>query len=118
MTKAHILNHMVQYSDSLDECFAAFADPTRRGILQRLGRADASITDLAQQFRITPTGAKKHVSVLEAAGLVRTVKLGRIRICTLGDRPLDDAVAFLTWYQRTQHERFDRLDQFLEEFPE
>ena len=113
-----ILNHMVQYQSTLDDCFSAFADPTRRGILTRLGHADASITDLAEQFGITLTGLQKHVNVLEAAGLVRTVKLGRVRVCTIGEQPLDAAVAFLAWFQRLQHERFNRLEAFLEEHPE
>ena len=113
-----ILNHMVQNTDSLDDAFAALADRTRRGILTRLGQRDASITDLAEQFGITPTGIKKHVRVLEDAGLVRTVKLGRIRVCTIGERQLDAEVAFLAWFQRMQHERFDRLEAFLEAYPD
>jgi DNA-binding transcriptional ArsR family regulator len=113
-----ILNRMVQYAKTLDNCFAALADPTRRGILERLGRTDASITDLAEQFGMTPTGVKKHVSVLEDAGLVRTIKLGRVRVCTIGEQPLDPAVAFLAWFQRLQHERFNHLEHFLEEHPE
>lgn len=105
---------MVQYSQTLDASFAALADSTRRGVLTRLGQADASISDLAHDFKITLTGMKKHVSVLESAGLVRTVKLGRVRVCTLGDQPLDDAMAFLDWFHRMQHERFNSLEQFLE----
>jgi DNA-binding transcriptional ArsR family regulator len=113
----HILNHMVQYNATLDRSFAALADPTRRGILARLGRADASITDLAGQFGLTLTGLAKHVIVLESAGLVRTIKLGRVRVCTLSDRPLDAEMAYLAWFERLQHERFDRLAHFLDASP-
>ena len=75
-----ILNHMVQYSRSrLDVSFAALSDATRRGVLEQLGRADASITDLAENFHMTLTGMKKHVGVLEQAGLVMTEKVGRVR---------------------------------------
>ncbi len=109
---------MVQYSATLDHAFAALADPTRRGILQRLGERDASITDLAEHFGITLTGLKKHVGVLEHAGLVRTVKLGRVRVCTIGEQRLDGAVMFLAWFARVQNERFNQLDRFLEEHPE
>src|SRR5438067_1416210 len=76
---ADILNHMVRYSSSLDTVFTAVADSTRRGILERLGRREASITELAEQFEMTLTGMKKHVQLLEDAGLVRTQKVGRVR---------------------------------------
>ena len=83
----YILNHMVQYSETrLDASFAALSDATRRGVLEQLGRADASITDLAEKFHMTLTGMKKHVGVLEQAGLVTTEKVGRVRTCTLGLR--------------------------------
>lgn len=105
---------MVQYSPALDASFAALADPTRRGILERLGRSNASISDLADAFEITLTGIKKHVSVLEAAGLVITEKVGRVRVCALGPQSLDDETAWITSFQRMQSERFNRLDAFLE----
>ena len=89
-----MLNHMVQYQHTrFDASFAALADATRRGILEQLGRADASITDLAQRFDMTLTGMKKHVAVLERAGLVATEKIGRTRTCKLGQRGLDDEAA-------------------------
>ena len=84
-----ILNHMVQYSP-VDRTFAALADPTRRGVLERLGRGSATITELAEPFGISLTGMKKHVRVLEEAGLVTTEKVGRARLCRLGPRRLDD----------------------------
>src|SRR5262245_7655390 len=80
----YILNHMVQYITRLDTSFAALSDATRRGVLEQLGRADASITDLAEKFDMTLTGMKKHVGVLEQAGLVTTKKIGRVRTCQLG----------------------------------
>src|SRR5205809_7234540 len=77
-----LLNHMVQYMTTrLDTSFAALSDATRRGVLEQLGRADASITDLAEKFHMTLTGMKKHVGVLEQAGLGTTKKIGRVRKC-------------------------------------
>jgi DNA-binding transcriptional ArsR family regulator len=105
---------MVQYSAKLDDAFGALSDPTRRGILQRLGRADASISDLAADFDITLTGLKKHVRVLEDAGLVTTEKIGRTRICRLGPRKLDQEAAFIASYRRMLEDRLNRLEDFLE----
>lgn len=100
---------MVQYS-SLDASFAALSDATRRGVLEQLGRGDASITELAGSFRMTLTGMRKHVGVLEQAGLVTTEKVGRVRTCRLGPRRLEDEAAWLEWYRRLWDERFDELD--------
>lgn len=105
---------MVQYTARLDNTFGALSDPTRRGILQRLGRSDAGITELAEGFDITPTGMKKHVGVLEAAGLVTTEKIGRVRRCRLGPRRLDDEAAWIAEYRRMLEGRLDRLGDFLE----
>lgn len=109
-----ILNHMVQYSPHLDAAFGALADPTRRGILERLGRSDAAISELAAAFDMTLTGVKKHVRVLETAGLVTTKKVGRVRRCRLGPRTLDAEAAWIATYRRTLEARLDRLEQFLE----
>ncbi len=109
-----ILNHMVQYSQRLDTAFGALADPTRRGILERLGRSDAGISELAHAFDITLTGIKKHVGVLEAAGLVTTEKIGRVRRCKLGPRRLDDETAWIDAYRRMLEGRLNRLGEFLE----
>jgi len=107
---------MVQYSaPRLDASFAALSDATRRGILEQLGRADASITDLAGRFRMTLTGMKKHVGVLEQAGLVTTRKTGRVRTCRLGPRRLEEATAWLERYRRRWDARFDALDRVVEE---
>ena len=105
---------MVQYSKRLDRSFGALADPTRRGILERLGRADAAISDLADEFEMTLTGIKKHVSLLEDAGLVTTRKVGRVRRCTLGPRRLDDETAWIAAYRRMLESRLDSLGEFLE----
>jgi DNA-binding transcriptional ArsR family regulator len=106
---------MVQFSPArLDASFAALSDATRRGVLVRLGRGEASITDLAAKFDMTLTGMKKHVSVLEEAGLVRTEKIGRVRTCKLGPRRLDDVTDFIAKYRAMWEERFDQLDKFLE----
>ncbi len=87
---------MVQYREPvLDVTFAALSDPTRRGVLEQLGRADASITDLAEKFHMTLTGMKKHVGVLEQAGLVMTEKVGRVRTCRLGMNRLDKEAEWL-----------------------
>lgn len=111
-----MLNHMVQYSRArLDSSFAALADTTRRGVLEQLGRGDASITDLAEKFHMTLTGMKKHVGVLEEAGLVTTEKVGRVRTCKLGPQKLDDVAAWLESYRRRWEARFDALDEIIEE---
>jgi DNA-binding transcriptional ArsR family regulator len=105
---------MVQYSDGLDESFGALADRTRRGILERLGVREASISELAEQFGMTLTGMKKHVRVLEEAGLVTTEKVGRVRMCRIGPRRLADETAWIARYQQMLEARLDRLGEFLE----
>ena len=98
----------------LDASFAAIADATRRGVLEQLGRADASITELAEKFDMTLTGMKKHVGVLERAGLVSTQKVGRVRTCTLGPRQLVEATAWIERYRQLWAARFDALDGVIE----
>ena len=105
---------MVQYSPHLDRTFAALSDPTRRGILVRLGRGDASISDLAGKFEMTLTGMKKHVHVLEDAGLVTTEKVGRVRSAKLGPRRLQDESEWIETYQQMLNDRLNRLEKFLE----
>jgi DNA-binding transcriptional ArsR family regulator len=99
----------------LDASFAALSDATRRGILERLGRADASITDLAEKFHMTLTGMKKHVGVLEQAGLVTTEKVGRVRTCKLGLSRLEGEAAWIERYRQLWAARFDELDLVVEE---
>ena len=107
---------MVQYPGTvLDASFAALSDATRRGILDQLGRADASITDLAGNFHMTLTGMKKHVVLLERAGLVTTEKVGRVRTCKLGRRGLDEEAAWIERYRQRWAARFDELDHLVEE---
>jgi DNA-binding transcriptional ArsR family regulator len=107
---------MVQCSTArLDASFGALSDATRRGVLERLGRADASITELADTFRMTLTGMKKHVVVLEQAGLVATEKVGRVRTCRLGPRRLAEETAWIEAYRQLWASRFDALDEIVEE---
>ena len=105
---------MVQYSSDLDTVFTAVADGTRRGILERLGRREASISELAEQFEMTLTGMKKHVQLLEDAGLVRTQKVGRVRTCMLGTRRLTAEAAWIAKYHRMLEAQLDSLGEFLE----
>ena len=107
---------MVQFSNArLDGSFAALSDATRRGVLEQLGRSDASITDLAEKFHMTLTGMKKHVGVLEQAGLVTTEKVGRVRTCKLGPRQLADEMAWIERYRQLWDARFDELEQVVQE---
>ena len=107
---------MVQYSQArFDASFAALSDATRRGVLEQLGRADASITDLAEKFHMTLTGMKKHVSVLERAGLVTTKKVGRVRTCKLGLHRLDEEAAWIERHRQLWDARFDALDKIVED---
>ncbi len=108
---------MVQHTARLDATFGALADPTRRGVLERLGRGPASISDLAGGFAMTLTGMKKHVRVLESAGLVATEKVGRVRTCRLGPRRLDEETAWITQYHAMLEARYDRLGAFLQRTP-
>jgi DNA-binding transcriptional ArsR family regulator len=107
---------MVQYTQThVDASFAALSDATRRGVLEQLGRADASITDLAEKFHMTLTGMKKHVRVLEQVGLVTTEKVGRVRTCKLGPRRLEEEAAWIERYRQLWDARFDELDKVVEE---
>jgi len=114
--RCYILNHMVQYAHArFDASFAALSDATRRGVLEQLGRADASITDLAEKFHMTLTGMKKHVGVLEQAGLVITEKVGRVRTCKLGLRRLEEEAAWIERYREIWVARFEELDKLVED---
>lgn len=107
---------MVQYlSARLDASFSALSDATRRGVLEQLGREDASITDLADRFHMTLTGMKKHVGVLEEAGLVTTEKVGRVRTCKLGPRRLEDETVWIERYRQLWDARFDALERVVED---
>lgn len=107
---------MVQHPAArLDASFAALSDATRRGVIEQLGRADASITELADTFHMTLTGMKKHVGVLEEAGLVTTQKIGRVRTCKLGPGRLAEETAWIEEYRRLWDSRFHALDRIVEE---
>lgn len=110
---------MVQFSQTrFDASFAALSDATRRGVLEQLGRADASISDLAEKFHMTLTGMKKHVSVLEQAGLVTTEKIGRVRTCRLGRSRLEQEAQWIERYRQLWDARFNELDKIVEELTE
>jgi DNA-binding transcriptional ArsR family regulator len=112
----YLLNRMVQCARTcFDASFAALSDATRRGVLAQLGRADASITDLAGKFHMSLTGMKKHVGVLERAGLVSTAKVGRVRICRLGPRRLEQEAAWIERYRELWEARFEELDKVVEQ---
>ena len=98
----------------MDRTFAAISDPTRRGILQRLGRGDASISDLAALFDMTLTGMHTQRAIQQDAGLVATEKVGRVRTCRLGPQRLDAEAAWMRTYQQMVDARLDRLGKFLE----
>ena len=107
---------MVQYSRTrLDHSFGALSDGTRRGVLEQLGHSNASITDLAEKFHMTLTGMKKHVGVLEQAGLITTEKIGRVRTCRLSRRRLDEESEWIETYRRLWDARFEELDTVVEE---
>ena len=107
---------MVQHLRAqVDAAFSALSDSTRRGVLEQLGREEASITDLADRFHMTLTGMRKHVGVLEQAGLVVTEKVGRVRTCRIGARRLEEVEAWIERYHRLWDERFGELDQVIEE---
>jgi DNA-binding transcriptional ArsR family regulator len=104
---------VVQYPQ-IDRTFAALADPTRRGVLERLGSGSATISELAEPFGISLTGMKKHVRQLEDAGIVTTEKVGRARRCSLGPRRLEDVHQWVELYRRMLDERLDRFGELLE----
>lgn len=108
------MNQVVQYQASLDRSFGALSDPSRRAIVERLGRGNAPISELAELVGITLTGTKKHVQILEAAGLVTTEKVGRTRLCRLGPRRLEDELGWIETYRRQLDERLDRFGELLE----
>jgi DNA-binding transcriptional ArsR family regulator len=107
---------MVQHMNAhLDASLNALSDATRRGVLEQLGRADASITELAEKFHMTLTGMKKHVGVLEHAGLVTTAKVGRVRTCRLDRHGLDEAATWIERRRQLWNSRFDELDKVVED---
>lgn len=109
------VNHMVQYQARLDTTFAALSDVTRRGVLEQLAGSDASITDLAERFHMTLTGMKKHINVLEQAGLVATEKVGRVRTCKLGPRRMEEEAAWIERHRQLWDARFDALDTIVDQ---
>ena len=109
---------MVQSSDQLDSTFAALSDPTRRGILERLGTKDSSISELAATFGMSLTGIKKHVRILERAEMVTTEKVGRVRTCRMEPAALSLAEQWFNQRRTDWEHRLDRLGAHLRAFPE
>jgi DNA-binding transcriptional ArsR family regulator len=103
---------MVQQS-VLDRTLGAIADPTRRQILDRLQRGPASISELAAPTAMSLTGMKKHIAVLEAARLVTTTKVGRVRQCRLGPESLERAAGWIEQYRQRWEQRLDGLEAYL-----
>lgn len=113
---AVIFNHMVNYSPGpLDKTFAALADPTRRAILARLARGEASVTELAEPFNISLPAVSKHLRVLEKAGLLAREREGRVHRCRLVAKPIKDAAEWLAFYENFWQEQFDALANYLDE---
>src|SRR5688500_11132966 len=111
-----MLNQMVQYHQAhFNASFSALSDATRRGVLEQLARADASITDLADKFDMTLTGMKKHVGVLERAGLITTEKVGRVRTCKIGPCRLEEEMEWIARYRQVWDARFEALDGVIDE---
>ena len=108
------MHRLVQYNATLDRTFFALSDPTRRGILERLGRGHATLGELARPFGLTLNGVKKHVGILEEVDLVVTAKVGRVRECRLGPAQLDDATGWIDEYRRTWQRRLDRFASYVE----
>ena len=107
---------MVQFNAArLDASFAALSDATRRGVLEQLGQSSLSVSDLAGRFHMTLTGMKKHVLVLEQAGLITTEKVGRVRTCRIGGAGLEPEAAWIDWYRTVWDARFDELDKVVQE---
>ena len=107
---------MVQYEEMLDRTFSALSDPTRRHILERLGRGPATVGELAQPFGMSLTGLKKHVRVLEQADLISTEKVGRVRVCRLGAGRLEEATGWIEAHRRRWERRLDRLEGYIEKW--
>ena len=109
------MHRSVQFNATLDRTFFALSDPTRRGILERLGRGPATIGDLAEPFGLTINGMKKHVGILEEVDLVVTAKVGRARECQLGPAQLVEATSWIDEYRRTWQRRLDRFGSYVEQ---
>lgn len=100
-------------SDPLSATFAALADPTRRAILTRLARGEASVTELAQPFDMSLPGISKHLKVLERAGLIARGREAQWRPCRLAAAPLKDVDEWLAAFRRLWEEQSGRLDDYL-----
>jgi DNA-binding transcriptional ArsR family regulator len=110
-----ILKHMLQQEVPLDRVFHALADPSRRSMVERLSRGPASVSELAAPLSMTLAGVVQHLQVLEASGLVRTEKIGRVRTCRIEPAALTRAEQWISERRSTWERRLDRLGDFLAE---
>jgi DNA-binding transcriptional ArsR family regulator len=101
--------------DPLSTTFAALSDPTRRAILARLARGDATVKELADPFDVTLPAISKHLKVLQRAGLVEQGRQAQWRPCSLRSEPLRDVADWIGQYRKHWEERFERLDELLRE---
>jgi DNA-binding transcriptional ArsR family regulator len=109
---------MSAVSPTLDATFFALADPKRRAVLERLGRGPATLSQLVEPSGLTLNGIKKHVGILELAGLVETKKVGRVRECRLGlTTTLGEAGEWIEVHRRAWEGRLDRFERFVERAP-
>jgi DNA-binding transcriptional ArsR family regulator len=114
LTPAAILNPMVyRSSESLDNVFGAIADPTRRAILQQLGKSPARVTEIARNFTVSLNAISKHIIVLQHAGLIRQEIRGRDRICSLNAQPLREASHWIEQMRGVWEERLDALERHI-----
>ena len=110
-----IVNSVLNYSESLDSVFHALADPTRRALIEQLGRGPASVKELAEPLNISLPGVMQHLALLERSGLVRSEKVGRVRTCTIRPAALRAAETWIARRRASWERRFDRLAAYLAE---
>jgi len=113
-----ILKHMLNQSPSLDLVFQALADPTRRAMVERLVRGPASVSALAEPLRMSLPAVMQHLQVLEASGLVRSEKVGRVRTCQVVPSTLRTAEEWIGERRTLWERRLDRLGEYLAEHPD
>jgi DNA-binding transcriptional ArsR family regulator len=118
MAACAILRQVLKYGGSLDRVFQALADPTRRDIVERLTRGPASVSELARPLPISLPAVFQHLQVLEASGLVRSEKVGRVRTCRVEPAALRAAERWIADRRTTWERRLDRLGDVLAEQPE
>jgi DNA-binding transcriptional ArsR family regulator len=106
---------MLNYQQPLDHVFQALADPTRRGMIARLSRGPASVSELAEPFDMSLPAVVQHLQVLESCGLVKSEKVGRVRTCRIEPMALTSAEEWLQSQRASWEARLDRLGEYLKE---